>query len=162
MKTTDIEFVDYQPGGLATLCALQSAYYAQDWGFDHRYESVVSASIAEFLERYDPTKDFIQLVRQSGIIKGGIVIDSLDGKCAQLHWFILSDDLRGAGTGRKLVSNAMQFAIEKGYAEIFLTTFEGLKAAQHLYQEVGFSLTNEQRNTTWGNEVTEQRFDWTA
>ncbi|MGY9063525.1 MAG: GNAT family N-acetyltransferase, partial [Rhodospirillales bacterium] len=73
-----------------------------------------------------------------------------------------SDDLRGAGTGRKLISNAMQFAIEKGYAEIFLTTFEGLKAAQHLYQEVGFSLTNEQRNTTWGNEVTEQRFDWTA
>lgn len=162
MNTTDIELVGYQPGGLATLCALQTAYYARDWGFDHRYESVVSASIAEFLERYNPANDFIQLVSQAGIIKGGIVIDSLDGKCAQLHWFILSNDLRGSGTGRKLISNAMRFATDKGYPNVFLTTFEGLESARHLYEDVGFRLTDKQLNNTWGREVTEQRFDWVA
>jgi len=158
--TSNIEFVDYQPGGLATLCALQSAYYARDWGFDHRYESVVAASIAEFLERYDPSRDFIQLVSMDGVIKGGIVIDSQDGQLAQLHWFILSDELRGAGTGRTLISNAMAFVKDKEFESVFLTTFSGLDAARRLYETHGFSLSEEKANNTWGKSVLEQRFDW--
>ncbi len=160
-KLQDIEFSGYQPGGLAALCALQSAYYARDWGFTHLYESVVSASMAEFLERFDPTRDFVQLVQVNGVIKGGIVIDSHDGDLAQLHWFILSEDLRGSGAGRKLMSNAMKFVTEKNYPRVYLTTFDGLQAARHLYEEHGFVLTDEQESDTWGTPVLEQHFDWT-
>ncbi len=155
-----IEFIGYRPGGLATLCALQSAYYAMDWGFDHRYEAVVAASISEFLQRYDPTRDFVQLVRHNGDIKGGIVIDSLDGTTGQLHWFILSADLRGSGSGRQLMANAMTFVENGPFRRLFLTTFEGLEAARHLYQSHGFQLTETQQNDTWGRRVLEQRFDW--
>lgn len=162
MTTENIKFVDYEPGGLSTLCALQSAYYAREWGFTQVYESVVAASIAEFLERFTPERDFVQLVKIEDTVKGGIVIDSLDGKIAQLHWFILSDDMRGTGAGRKLMNNAMAFAKQKGYPRIYLTTFEGLDSARRLYEDSGFTLTSSQKGDTWGREVTEQRFDWYA
>lgn len=162
MTFTDIKFASYEPGGLSTLCALQSAYYAKEWGFTQAYESVVAASISEFLERYTPERDFIQLVKLGGAVKGGIVIDSSNGELAQLHWFILSDELRGTGAGRKLMTNAMDFVRKKGYPRVYLTTFKGLDSARRLYEEAGFKLTESQSGNTWGREVTEQRFDWYA
>jgi GNAT superfamily N-acetyltransferase len=159
---TDVTFSDYRPGGLASLCALQSAYYARDWGFDHRYEGVVAADMGAFLARYDPEWDFIRLARLDGRVAGGIVIDSLDRKLAQLHWFILSDELRGMGVGGQLIGAAMDFIREKGFPGVYLTTFQGLDAARRLYEKAGFTLTEEQEDATWGRSVMEQGFDWKA
>jgi len=158
----ELTLIGYQPGGLATLCALQSEYYAREWGFGHRYEAVVSGGMSEFLGRYDPEWDFVQLVLQHGVVKGGIVIDSLDHHTAQLHWFILHADLRGSGMGPRLVSNAMGFVRDKGYPKVNLSTFQGLDAARHLYEKAGFVLTEEKEASTWGRLVIEQRFEWTS
>ena len=155
-------FTGYQPGGLARLCAIQTEYYARDWGFSHLYESVVASDIGEFLQRYDEQRDFVQLVLQAGEVKGGIVIDSRDGKRAQLHWFILDDGLRGLGAGRKLMTAAMNFVKEQGIPRVYLTTFDGLNAARHLYEEAGFKLVEEQLGSTWGRMIKEQRFEWTG
>lgn len=35
-KTPDLSFSDYQPGGLAKLCAMQTEYYAREWGFNDK------------------------------------------------------------------------------------------------------------------------------
>lgn len=152
----------YQPGGLASLCALQSAYYARDWGFDHRYEGVVAADIGAFLARYDPAWDFVQLAMIDDRVAGGIVIESLDRKLAQLHWFILADELRGQGVGARLIGNAMDFVRAKRFEGVYLTTFQGLDAARRLYENVGFTLTEQREAATWGRRVLEQRFDWRA
>jgi GNAT superfamily N-acetyltransferase len=141
---------------------MQSEYYARDWGFGHLYESVVASDIGEFLKRYDDERDFVQLVLQAGEVKGGIVIDSRDGKLAQIHWFILHDGLRGLGVGRKLMTSAMQFVQERGIPRVYLTTFDGLSAARRLYEEAGFKLVEEQLASTWGRTIKEQRFEWTA
>ena len=50
----------------------------------------------------------------------------------------------------------MSFAVT-GYA--YLTTFAGLDAARRLYEEIGFTLTSEHADTTWGVPLNEQRFD---
>ena len=157
---SDLEFSGYRPGGLAKLCAMQTEYYARDWGFGHIYESVVASDIAEFLKRYDARRHFVQLVLQAGEVKGGIVIDSRDGKQAQLHWFILHDELRGLGAGRRLMTAAMDFVKMRRIPHVYLNTFEGLNAARHLYEEAGFKLVHEQLASTWGLEIKEQRFEW--
>ncbi|MBT6093418.1 MAG: GNAT family N-acetyltransferase [Rhodospirillaceae bacterium] len=158
----EITLSGYRPGGLTSLCALQSAYYARDWGFDHRYEGVVAADMGEFLGRYDPTWDFIQLAVLNGTVEGGIVVDSLNRKLAQLHWFILSDEMRGNGVGSRLIGNAMDFVRKKGFSGVYLSTFHGLHAARRLYELAGFELTEEHEAATWGRTVLEQRFDWRA
>lgn len=159
-QVSDLTFSGYQPGGLAKLCAMQAEYYAREWGFNHLYESVVASDIGEFLQRYNADRDFVQLVLQAGEVKGGIVIDSLDGKLAQLHWFILHDELKGLGAGKILIEAAMQFVKSKEIPQVYLTTFEGLSAARNLYENAGFILVEEQLASTWGRAVKEQRFEW--
>ncbi|MDB0047733.1 GNAT family N-acetyltransferase [Porticoccaceae bacterium] len=161
-QVSDLTFSGYQPGGLAKLCAMQTEYYAREWGFNHLYESVVASDIGEFLQRYNADRDFVQLVLHAGEVKGGIVIDSQDGKLAQLHWFILHNELKGLGVGKMLIKAAMQFIKARGFPQVYLTTFEGLNAARHLYEAAGFILAEEQLASTWGRTVKEQRFEWTG
>lgn len=153
-------YSDYQPGCLSTLCTIQSEFYARAWGFDHLYESVVASSVGEFLERYEVDKDFVRLVLEKEKVVGGIAIDHRDGETGQLRWFILQDHLRGSGVGRILISEAMQFAQQQNFEKIYLTTFKGLDSARHLYENMGFKLIQEKTASTWGKEITEQRFEW--
>ena len=157
---SDLVFTGYKPGGLASLCAIQSKYYVREWGFNYLYESLVSSDIEEFLQRYDPVKDFVRLVLSEGEVKGGIVIDSLDGEWAQLQWFILHDELRGQGFGKRLMTEAMKFVKEQRITHVYLSTFAGLDVARYLFEEAGFKLVEEQLATTWGYTIKEQRFEW--
>ncbi len=45
---------------------------------------------------------------------------------------------RGTGVADKLVTALLEFAREKGYREMYLTTIEDLIAAQKFYERVGF------------------------
>jgi len=164
MKTenNEIYFSGYIPGCLSTLCAIQSEYYAREWGFGALYESVIGAGVSEFLTRYNPKKDFVKLVMKNKEIIGGIVIDHRDGKTAQLRWFIISEVARGTGVGKKLFFEAMKFVKLSSFEQVFLTTFDGLDKARSFYEKSGFSLTKSEVASTWGKEVVEQRFNWFA
>jgi len=116
--------------------------------------------LPSFLSRFDQQRDFIELVLYQGRVAGGIAIDHRDGSVAQLRWFILTDELRGAGAGKKLINDAMQFVKLQGFKQVYLTTFEGLDGARYLYEQHGFTLTEQRLAATWGKQVNEQRFDW--
>jgi N-acetylglutamate synthase-like GNAT family acetyltransferase len=152
----------YVPGCLSTLCAIQSEFYAREWGFNHIYESVIANGVSEFLSRFDDKKDFVRLLLINNQIVGGITIDHKDGTIAQLRWFIISDQLRGSGVGKKIFNEAMSFVRDSGIKQVYLTTFQGLDKARYLYESAGFTLTEEKTAATWGKEVIEQRFYWYA
>ena len=156
----EIEYTNTLAGGISFLCAIQSEFYARNWGFNHLYESVVASSVGEFLNRYDKHKDYAEFVIHKGHVAGGIAIDHHDGKLAQLRWFIVSEKLHGLNIGKKLMCNAMQFVEKQKFKKVYLTTFEGLDSARHLYEKHGFSLTAQKQADTWGKKVNEQRFDW--
>lgn len=161
-QSNEIYFAEYIPGCLSTLCAIQSKYYAKEWGFGALYESVIGAGVSEFLTRYNPKKDFVKLVMKNKEIIGGIVIDHRDGKTAQLRWFIISEVARGTGAGQKIFIEAMDFVKSSSFEQVFLTTFDGLDKARSFYEKSGFSLTQSGVASTWGKEVVEQRFSWFA
>ena len=161
-QSDEISLSEYIPGCLSTLCAIQSEYYAREWGFGARYESVIGAGVAEFLTRYNSEKDFVKLVIKNKQVIGGITIDHKDGKTAQLRWFIVSEEARGTGVGQKIFLEAMAFVKSSKFEQVFLTTFEGLDKARCFYERSGFTLTKSKIASTWGKEVVEQRFDWFA
>jgi GNAT superfamily N-acetyltransferase len=157
---SDYQVVGFQAGGLSSLCALQSAYYARHWGLDQHYESVVAGGVAEFLRRYRPKNDFVRLVIHNDHVAGGIAIDSRDGIEGQLRWFFLIEQLHGLGLGKQLIAEAMEFVWSSSLQRVFLTTIAGLDSARRLYDHVGFKLVDEKVSTTWGKETTEQRMEW--
>jgi len=57
-----------------------------------------------------------------------------------------------------VMARAMKFVDER-FSETYLWTFKGLDAARHLYESLGFQLTEESEGTQWGTTVVEQRFN---
>jgi GNAT superfamily N-acetyltransferase len=153
----------YVPGSLGRVAEIHGAYYHDHWGFGLFFEAKVAIELSEFLKRYDEGRDGFWTVSVDGRVEGSITIDGIhaESEGAHLRWFIVSDALRGKGAGSQLLNSAVSFCRSKGYRKIYLWTFEGLGAARHLYEKVGFGLVEEHRGRFWGTEVNEQRFECT-
>ena len=151
----------YIPGVIGRIAALHGTYYAEHWGFGLFFEAKVATELSAFLTAYDADRDGLWTAAVDGRIEGGVVIDGTHAgdSGAHLRWFILSDAIRGRGVGRQLITRAVDFCVHKRYRKIVLWTFEGLDAARHLYESVGFCLTRQQKGAQWGTEVNEQMFE---
>jgi GNAT superfamily N-acetyltransferase len=151
----------YIPGAIGRIVELHGAFYARRAGFGLYFESKVARELCEFLERYDEGRDGLWLALQDGRVEGSIAIDGTRAgtEGAHLRWFIVSDSLRGCGTGPRLLEKALDFCRARGYEKVYLWTFGGLDAARRLYERSGFRLTTGQRGAQWGIEVDEQRFE---
>lgn len=156
----EITTTGYMPGALGRITELHARYYSREWGFGLFFEALVAAELAAFLQCYDDQRDGFWTLRQHGQVQGSIAIDGsrADTIGAHLRWFILADDLQGQGLGRPLLEQAIAFSRKCGHPRIVLSTFQGLKAARHLYESLGFRLTEEHRGQQWGATVLEQHF----
>jgi GNAT superfamily N-acetyltransferase len=151
----------YLPGSIGRIAELHADYYHAHCGFGLYFESKVATELAEFLRRYDDTRDGLWLARVDGRIEGSVAMDGIHAaeEGAHLRWFIVSGRARGGGLGNALLDAALGFCSARGYQSIYLWTFAGLHAARHLYEKRGFRLAREHRGTQWGAEVNEQRFE---
>jgi len=151
----------YIPGSIGRISELHGTYYHGHWGFGLYFEAKVATELSEFLQRYNKNSDGIWIATANGRVEGSVIIDGIhtESEGAHLRWFITSDTLRGKGVGRKLINKAIDFCKSKSYKTIYLWTFEGLDAARHLYEEVGFKLIKQRSGVHWGTKVTEQYFE---
>lgn len=150
----------YRTGLIARILEMHAFFYARQSGFGQRFESVVASGLAEFCNRLDKPGNAIWTAMRDNDIIGSVAIDGEDmgDNIAHLRWFIVSDNTRGSGIGRKLLSSALSFVDEKGFRETQLWTFSGLSAARHLYESLGFVCAEERPGEQWGKQVMEQRF----
>ncbi len=150
----------YQPGLIGQVVALQAMFYAKHAGFGQVFESQLATQMAEFCQRLTLPMNDVWTVQQAGRIVGSVSIDGQDLASGQAHlrWFVMAEHLRGLGMGRRLLNEAIQFCDQLGYAEIHLWTFQGLGAARHLYEALGFELKSALSGAQWGETVLEQHF----
>ena len=112
------------------------------------------------MARLEKTENAIWYAQNDEKFVGSIAIDGEDlgnGR-AHLRWFIVDDGNRGAGVGKMLIQEAMEFCDKQAFFETHLWTFKGLDAARTLYENHGFSLAEEYDGDQWGTEVLEQKF----
>ena len=154
----------YIPGCIGRIAELHGTYYHAHWNFGLFFEAKVAAELSAFLQRYDERRDGLWIAVVDGRVEGAVVIDSIHAHSegAHLRWFIVSEALRGRGAGRRLIESAIAFCRERQYARVYLWTFEGLDAARHLYESLGFKLIHQQEGKQWGTAVSEQRFELEA
>ena len=152
--------IGYVPTLLGRVTEMHAAYYAENYGFGLVFERKVASELAEFLGRVDRPKNAVFSAELNGWLVGSVAIDGEDLGCgvAHLRWFIVDDRARGFGIGQKLISSAMEFVDRARFSESHLWTFKGLDAARHLYEQAGFSLSDEKPGEQWGREVLEQMF----
>lgn len=148
-----------RPGDVGYLIHLHGWIYAEECGFNHRFEGYVCKTFYNFLENYSPEKDRLWFAEVNGRMVGAIAIVGHSAIRAQLRWFILHPAFRGMGLGRTLLNNAMEYCREKGYRQVFLETTEDQKTALKMYRKAGFRKVAERENKAWGKVLVEQTYE---
>ncbi len=150
----------YRTGMIGDIAALHARTHGPILGMGPRFETVVAAAMGEFMSRIDRPMNNSWSVLDGGRVVASITVDGEDlgGNVAHLRWFILDEELRGLGLGRKLLQLAMDHCDRHGFDEIRLWTLKGLDAARKLYELNGFEITGEYEGDQWGQMVIEQTF----
>jgi len=109
-----------QPGDAGYIAYRHGVLYAREYGFDHVFEKYVLQSLSKYME--NPVKGEIWAAEYCGMIAGFIGLVEIDETTAQLRWFLIEPEFRGAGLGRRLVETLLNHCRQKGYRHIFLWT----------------------------------------
>lgn len=153
------------PGAIGTIIALHGQYYARHWGFGSFFEAKVAAELGRFAQRIAPD-DLVLLAQDASGLAASLILDLNDPESgprgAHLRWFLTADRTRGTGMGRRLLDRAMAHADAHTGGKVWLTTFDGLVPARHLYETAGFALVHAAKGKAWGTLVTEQEFHRTG
>jgi GNAT superfamily N-acetyltransferase len=164
MRGKDLDQVElrgYFPGAVGRITELHAVYYHLNWGFDVTFETQVGRELSQFISDFNPDRDGFWVARLAEEVAGSSAIDgrTADRDGARLRWLIVDPRFHGRGIGSLLVRTACRFCADKGYRKVYLWTFQGLDQARHLYESVGFRLSEENPVSQWGRNILEQRFD---
>ncbi|MGA7878211.1 MAG: GNAT family N-acetyltransferase [Desulfoferrobacter sp.] len=156
----EVQICGYYPGVIGKITELHAVYYNEYWGFDVSFETQVGRELSEFMNSFQPARDGLWVATVAGKFAGSIVIDGRQAQTdgARLRWFIVHPNFQNAGIGKALISRAIEFCKNVGYARAYLWTFQGLDAARKLYEGCGFELREEHQVIQWGQSIKEQMF----
>lgn len=149
----------HRPGDLGWMIQSQTEFYVGTFGWNGRFEALVSHVAADFLERYDARRDHCWVAERAGIRIGSVIVMDGGENIAKLRMLYVDEAARGLGLGTLLVEQCVRFARNAGYRQLTLWTNDILHAARHIYVANGFRLVAEERHTMFGPELNGQT--WT-
>ena len=149
----------HRPGDIGWVVSRHGALYADEQGWGPAFEAFVAEQSAKFIRDFDPKREACWIAERDGVNTGSVFLVKHSEDIAQLRMLLVEPAARGRGIGRLLVEEAIRFTRRAGYSKLILWTNEGLDAARHLYEAVGFRLTREENHREFGPELRGQSWE---
>ncbi len=147
-----------QAGDMGWVIQRHGALYAEEYGWDEKFEALVARLVADYVDHRDPDREAAWIAEVDGAPAGCVFCVRKDGKTAQLRMLLVEPWARGLGIGSRLVQEVLRFARRAGYSDITLWTNDVLVSARRIYQRAGFTLDNEARYHSFGQDLVEQNW----
>jgi len=153
------------PGDMGWVVSRHAVLYAQEYGWDWRFEALVARIAADFIDRFDPAREACWIAERDGATgpeRLGCVFlvqarsettGEVEPGIAQLRMLLLEPAARGQGLGKRLVDECERFARERGYRRIRLWTNRVLAAARGIYEAAGYKLVASEKHTSFGKKL---------
>jgi DNA-binding MarR family transcriptional regulator/GNAT superfamily N-acetyltransferase len=148
-----------QAGDMGWVVQRHGAIYAEEYGYDWRFEGLVAEIVAAFVDHFDPARERCWIAERDGENAGSVLLVKKSAQVAKLRLLIVEPSARGLGIGGRLIAECVRFARQAGYRRITLWTHSQLHAARHLYQQAGFRLVHKQRGDAFGLKLVDETWD---
>jgi len=153
-----------RPGDIGLVAKRHGELYAEEYGWDERFEALVAGILARFVENFRPERERCWIAERDGRFLGCVFVVEKDQDTAQLRMLLVEPAARGMGLGKQLVAECIRFARAKRYRRMVLWTNSVLDAARHVYESFGFRLIEQGKHSAFGKDLVEQtwQLDLTA
>jgi DNA-binding MarR family transcriptional regulator/GNAT superfamily N-acetyltransferase len=143
----------HRVGDMGWVASRHGVLYAEEYGFDERFEALVAEIAAKFIHDFDPAREQCWIAERDGENVGSVFLVRKTDETAVLRLFLVEPKARGLGIGRRLAEECVRFARQKGYCEITLWTQSILVAARRIYAAAGFRLVAEEEHHSFGRDL---------
>jgi len=147
-----------RPGDMGWVVQRNAAVYAEEFGWDSSYEGLVARIVADYVDHRDPEAEAAWIAEVDGAPAGCVFCVRENATTARLRLLLVEPWARGLGIGARLVEEVLRFARQAGYSQITLWTNDVLADARRIYQRAGFTLDNESRHHSFGQDLTGQNW----
>ncbi|MGW0523742.1 bifunctional helix-turn-helix transcriptional regulator/GNAT family N-acetyltransferase [Crossiella sp. NPDC003009] len=147
------------PGDYGWVINRNAVLYAEQFGWDHTYETLVARIVADYAGNHDPARESAWIAEVDGEAVGCVFCVAENADTARLRLLLVEPSARGLGIGSRLVEECLRFAERTGYSAITLWTNDILSAARKIYQAAGFELVAEEPHHSFGKDLIGQT--WT-
>lgn len=150
-----------RPGDIGWVISRHGTLYAQEYGWDMRFESLVARIAADFVDRFEPAREAAWIAESDGIPLGCVFLvqardaktDAVEPGIAQLRMLLVEPEARGLGLGKRLAAQCESFAREAGYRRVRLWTNSLLLAARGIYEAAGYRLLASEAHHSFGHDL---------
>jgi DNA-binding MarR family transcriptional regulator/GNAT superfamily N-acetyltransferase len=147
------------PGDIGWVISRHGALYAQEYGFDWRFEALVAEIAAKFVAEFEPGRECCWIAERDGEPVGSVFLVKETEQIAKLRLLLIEPAARGLGIGARLVSETVRFARRSGYRKITLWTQSILVAARHIYETAGFRLVASEPHHSFGRDLVGEHWE---
>jgi DNA-binding MarR family transcriptional regulator/GNAT superfamily N-acetyltransferase len=143
----------HQPGDMGWVTHRHGVLYAQEYGWDERFEALVAQITADFINNYKPERERCMIAEMNGEIVGSVLVVQSSEAVAKLRLLLVEPKARGLGLGSRLVQECITFAKRAGYKKLVLWTNSVLVEARHIYTKAGFKLVEQEEHHSFGKDL---------
>jgi DNA-binding MarR family transcriptional regulator/GNAT superfamily N-acetyltransferase len=145
----------HRPGDMGWVVERHGFLYAEEYGWDERFEALVARITADFIDHLDPLRERCWIADRNDERLGCVFLvkDPKHVDTARLRLLLVEPTARGLGLGSTLIRECTRFARRAGYSKITLWTNSVLDAARHLYQREGYKLVGEDPHHSFGKDL---------